>query len=155
MSTKWIWALFAVVLLAACQREQPTTDIRGAADATLATPEKRAARRAPAVLADDYLPSFRHKIRSQRHVKQGTRFRHVVIMEFFEIDPASAIDTVRSELTDRGFDVADAVEHDGRTRLAARKGSLRLVADIVGSVKVNDPSARGIAYFTWIDGKPR
>lgn len=143
-------------LLAGCDRESPTPVAPSPVEATtpdVGTPSSSKA----VVLADDYTPTFALQVRSQRHEAAGAKFRHVVITEYIDMDAPAVVAAIQSDLSDRGFAVAEPVAHGDAIRLIGKKGSLQIFADVHESpaVALQADNARGIVSFSWVDGEPR
>lgn len=146
------------LVLAGCNQESPVDQGASSPVENAATPTPAKTSSATAVvLADNYTPTFAHRVRSQRHEATGAKFRHVVITEYLDLDAAAVIAAIQSDLTGRGFTVAAPVAHGGATRLVGKKKALRFVADVHASpaVELQAENARGIVSFTWLDGEPR
>jgi len=143
-----------------CERREPAVEGAEPSRASTSRPESpRPIRSATtAVLAEGYVPSFEHKIRSQRHVASGPKYRHVVIVEYMDIDAEAVIQALRSDLTAAGFTVSEQAQHGEGIRLPARgKSGVLMASDVYGpqQLKLQNPDARGIVYFGWVDKKPR
>lgn len=156
----YIPMLLSCLLTAACSREAATDKNVSSAAADSAEVQAPVKEISPTdvVLADGYTPSFTHVLRSQRHEEAGTgTFRHVVVVEYLDAEREAVVGSIQADLTSRGFTIEAPAESAESSKLSARKGSLKLVADVNSSstLVLNDPSAKGIVHFSWLDREAR
>lgn len=157
MNTRYLLALALVVgmSLAACSSETETTPAAGPASADSAP---AAAVRDGARLMGGYVPTFAHRVRSQRHEPgEGGKYRHIVIVEYLGIDDAQIGDVLRRDLEDRKLTVRGPMERAGAQRYLAQNSRIgQMFADINTQPKLAlGKGAQGTIYFTWQDDEKR
>ena len=152
----YIPMLLLCLLTAACSREA-TTD-RNVSSAAVTSAEVQAPAPTDVVLADGYTPSFTHVLRSQRHEEsESGTFRHFVIVEYLDADRGAVVKVLQADLKSQGFTVENTADSKDSSRLSARKGSTKLVIVVNDSsnLALNDPNARGLVHFSWLDRNAR
>lgn len=160
MNKNILAAIALAILLSACDSEtngaspQPAATPVAGADTTPAP-----APSAPgAVLMGGYTPAFAHRVRSQRHEAIGDgKYRHVVIVEYMDMDEQVVGETLSRELAGRGLNVKGPMERNGAQRYLAQNSKVgQMYADINSKSTLElGAGARGTIYFSWQDGEAR
>ena len=153
-------SIFAVLiatalLVAGCSSSEQSAGNAGPSSDAVDAQVAAKSRGPKAQLMGSFVPKFAHRVRSQRHDDLGNgMFRHIVIVEYWDLDRDEAVATLEKELKARGLAVKEpVVRDDGALRLVAQNSKVgRMTVDLNTTPAVAlSEGAKGTMHFSWQD----